>query len=52
MRSQIRNVSELADDVREGDLEIPISKRFKLSQIREAHTAAQKGGEGKLLVTP
>ncbi len=47
-----KRLAELADDVREGDLEIPISKRFKLSQIREAHTAAQKGANGKVLIAP
>lgn len=47
-----KRLAELADDVREGDLTIPIGRRFKLSQIREAHTAAQKGGAGKVLLTP
>jgi NADPH:quinone reductase-like Zn-dependent oxidoreductase len=47
-----KRLAELAEDVREGDLVIPISMRFKLSEIREAHTAAQKGGSGKVLITP
>ncbi len=47
-----KRLAELADDVREGDLVIPIAARFKLSQIREAHTAAQKGVTGKVLITP
>ena len=47
-----KRLAELAEDVREGDLVIPIGMRFKLSQMREAHTAAQKGGTGKVLITP
>jgi NADPH:quinone reductase-like Zn-dependent oxidoreductase len=47
-----KRLAELADDVREGDLEIPIGKRFKLSEIQEAHRAAEKGGAGKVLITP
>ena len=47
-----KRLAELADDVREGDLVIPIGRRFRLSEIREAHTAAEKGGTGKVLITP
>jgi len=47
-----KRLAELAEDLREGALAIPISMRFELSQIREAHTAAQKGGSGKVLITP
>jgi hypothetical protein len=38
--------------VRDGDLVIPIGKRFKLSEIREAMAAAEKGDSGKVLLTP
>jgi NADPH:quinone reductase-like Zn-dependent oxidoreductase len=47
-----KRLSELADDVKEGDLVLPIAMRFKLSEMREAHTAAQKGVNGKVLITP
>ena len=47
-----KRLGELADDVREGDLVIPIGKRFRLSEIREAQTLAEKGGTGKVLITP
>jgi NADPH:quinone reductase-like Zn-dependent oxidoreductase len=47
-----KRLAELADDVLEGVLVIPIGMRFKLSEIREAQTAAEKGGTGKVLITP
>jgi len=47
-----KRLGELAEDVKEGDLVIPIGLRFKLSQMSEAHAAAQKGGTGKVLITP
>ena len=47
-----KRLAELAEDVRVGDLVIPIGARFRLSEIREAHAAAEKGVAGKILVTP
>ena len=47
-----KRLGELAEDVRTGDLVIPIAQRFKLSEIRAAHTAGEKGAGGKILVTP
>jgi NADPH:quinone reductase-like Zn-dependent oxidoreductase len=47
-----KRLVELAEDVREDALEIPIGRRFKLSEIREAHSAGEKGGVGKVLITP
>ncbi len=47
-----KRLGELAEDVLEGDLVIPIGLRFKLNQMGEAHAAAQKGGVGKVLITP
>ena len=47
-----KRLARLAEDVREGDLLIPIGKRFKLSQIQEAMTAAENGSAGKVLLTP
>ena len=46
-----KRLGELAEDVRDADLIIPIGNRFKLSDIREAHEAAQKGSAGKTLLT-
>jgi NADPH:quinone reductase-like Zn-dependent oxidoreductase len=47
-----KRLAELAEDVREGDLEIPIGKRFKLKEMRAAHAIAEKGAVGKVLITP
>jgi NADPH:quinone reductase-like Zn-dependent oxidoreductase len=47
-----KRLAALADDVLAGDLVIPIGKRFKLSEIRFAQTLAEKGGTGKVLITP
>jgi NADPH:quinone reductase-like Zn-dependent oxidoreductase len=43
-------LSVLLRAVADGTLVIPIAKRFPLSQIREAHQTAQKGGGGKVIV--
>jgi NADPH:quinone reductase-like Zn-dependent oxidoreductase len=45
-------LEELARDVADGALRVPIGKRFKLSDIREAHRLAEKGASGKILLTP
>jgi len=45
-------LEQLAGDVASGALSIPIAKRFKLSQIREAHQLAEKGAGGKILLIP
>ena len=34
-----------------GELEIPIGKRLPLSQVREAHRLAERGIDGKVLLT-
>jgi len=47
-----KRLGELAEDVRDSDLIIPIGERFKLSEIRKAHESAQKGTAGKILLTP
>ncbi len=47
-----KRLAELADDVREGDLVIPIGKRFRLKEMRAAHAIAEKGAVGKVLITP
>jgi NADPH:quinone reductase-like Zn-dependent oxidoreductase len=47
-----KRLAELAEDVREGDLAIPIGKRFRLKEMRAAHAIAEKGAVGKVLITP
>jgi len=43
-------LEELGREVAQGLFSIPISKRFKLSQIREAQQLAEKGGIGKIVL--
>jgi NADPH:quinone reductase-like Zn-dependent oxidoreductase len=43
---------KLAEDFRDGRLKIPIVKRMRLSEIREAQTQAEKGSGGKIAITP
>lgn len=45
-------LTELGDDVARGLFSIPIEKKLKLSQIQEAHKLAEKGGIGKIVLTP
>jgi NADPH:quinone reductase-like Zn-dependent oxidoreductase len=45
-------LEELGREVARGLFSIPISKRSKLSQIREAQQLAEKGGIGKIVLTP
>lgn len=48
-----QRLQELASDVRDGRLKIPIAKTFKLSEIREAHQLAEKGDvTGKIAILP
>jgi NADPH:quinone reductase-like Zn-dependent oxidoreductase len=51
-RPDAGRLSELAQDVRDGKLKIPIAKRFALSEIRDAHRAAQSGLGGKIALIP
>ena len=43
-------LEELGREVARGLFSIPISKRFELSQIREAQQLAEKGGIGKIVL--
>jgi NADPH:quinone reductase-like Zn-dependent oxidoreductase len=44
---------QMADAVRDGKLVIPIAKRMRLSEAREAHKLAEKGSTGgKILLIP
>jgi NADPH:quinone reductase-like Zn-dependent oxidoreductase len=45
-------LEELGEEVARGLFSIPISKRFKLAQIREAQQLAENGGIGKVVLTP
>ena len=45
-------LEELGREVARGLFSIPISKRLKFSQIREGQQLAEKGGIGKILLTP
>ena len=52
VRQDSKRLAHLLEDVREGATIVPIGKRFKLSQIREAMFAAEKGGAAKVSLTP
>ena len=43
---------KLAEDVRDGKLKIPLAERMPLSEIRNAHKAAQHGVAGKIALFP
>jgi NADPH:quinone reductase-like Zn-dependent oxidoreductase len=45
-----RRLAELARAVADGSLVIPIAKRVPFAQIREAHSVAEKGAEGKVVL--
>ncbi len=47
-----RRLEELAQEIASGAFTIPIAKRFTLAEIRQAHELAEKGGAGKVLLTP
>jgi len=40
----------MAEAVRDGKLRIPISQKFPLSDAGAAHSAAEKGAGGKILL--
>jgi NADPH:quinone reductase-like Zn-dependent oxidoreductase len=45
-----KRLAALAQAVAAGKLAIPIARRLPLSQIREAHTLAEKGAGGKIVL--
>lgn len=45
-------LAELGTDAARGLFSIPVEKKLKLSQIREAQQLAEKGGKGKIILTP
>jgi NADPH:quinone reductase-like Zn-dependent oxidoreductase len=44
-------VREFADDIRDGKFVLPISQRLPLQEAAEAHSLAQRGGGGKIILT-
>ena len=49
-RPDASKVREFADDVRDGKFLLPISRRLPLRDAGEAHTLAQRGGAGKIIL--
>jgi NADPH:quinone reductase-like Zn-dependent oxidoreductase len=47
-----KRLHELAEAVANGEFSIPIAKKMKLSQVREAQTTAEAGGVSKILLIP
>jgi NADPH:quinone reductase-like Zn-dependent oxidoreductase len=47
-----KRLHELAEEVAKGEFKIPIARRMKLSQVREAQTLAEAGGISKILLIP
>src|SRR5205085_11514565 len=44
-------LGELAEAAARGELRIPIGNRLPISEVREAHRLAERGAEGKILLT-
>ena len=47
-----KRLLQLAAEVVRGAFTIPISKRLKLAEIRQAQELAEKGASGKVVLTP
>ncbi len=47
-----KRLHALAEAVAKGEFKIPIAKKMKLSQVREAQTTAEAGGVSKILLIP
>lgn len=47
-----KRLEQLGREVAQGLFSIPISRKLELSQIREAQQLAEKGGIGKIVLTP
>jgi NADPH:quinone reductase-like Zn-dependent oxidoreductase len=50
--SDANRLEQLAKEIASGEFTIPIGKRLTLAEIRVAQELAEKGGAGKVLVTP
>lgn len=44
-------LAQLAQAVKDGKLRIPVTMRFPLEKMEDAHRAAEKGASGKVLIT-
>ena len=51
-KSDPKRLQELAGELARGEFTIPITKRLKLAEIRQAHVLAEKGAGGKIVITP
>ena len=51
-RSDPKRLAELAQAVADGKLVIPIARRFPLAEAAAAHTLAERGVDGKVLLLP
>jgi NADPH:quinone reductase-like Zn-dependent oxidoreductase len=49
-RPDASKVREFADDIRDGKFQLPIAHRLPLRDAGEAHTLAQRGGAGKIVL--
>jgi NADPH:quinone reductase-like Zn-dependent oxidoreductase len=49
-RPDASKVREFADDIRDGKFILPISQQLPLRNAGEAHTLAQRGGSGKIVL--
>jgi NADPH:quinone reductase-like Zn-dependent oxidoreductase len=49
-RPDASKVREYADDIRDGQFVLPISRRLPLRHANEAHALAQQGGAGKIVL--
>jgi NADPH:quinone reductase-like Zn-dependent oxidoreductase len=47
-----KRLEQLAGEIAGREFTIPIAKRMKLAEIRQAQELAEKGGAGKILITP
>jgi NADPH:quinone reductase-like Zn-dependent oxidoreductase len=47
-----KRLQQLAAEIARGAFTIPIAKRLKLSEIRQAQELAEKGASGKVVLTP
>jgi NADPH:quinone reductase-like Zn-dependent oxidoreductase len=47
-----KRLGQLAGELARGEFTLPISKRLKLAEIRQAQALAEKGGGGKIVIVP
>jgi NADPH:quinone reductase-like Zn-dependent oxidoreductase len=47
-----KRLQQLAGEIARGTFTLPIAKRLKLEEVRQAHELAEKGASGKVVLTP